>query len=278
MSSKNSDLDNRMKEYEPRDKFMSRTSVIVRLDGRSFSKFTKFLSRPYDEGFGKCMQKTAEFVCNKYKPTLVHTQSDEITMLFDYTNTQQSNMLFGGRVFKFNSTLAADVSTKFNQCLAQFVPNYVDYSDLDAELPTFDCRSYQVPNRAEATNVFLWRAQDCVRNSVQMLARSFYSQKQCHGKSVKELLTLLDQDGHNWADYPDHFREGSYYRKRKVQLDNAFAPGGSYTRSRVQLCNYHKFSSCVNRELVVYNDETPARANQGQELMTGIAPFKPTKP
>lgn len=272
MSSSNSNLDARMKSYEPTERFMQRSSLIVRLDGRAFSKFTKRLPSPYSEEFGKCMQITAEFLTQQFNPTLVHTQSDEITMLFDYTETNQSDMLFGGRVFKIDSTLAAEASTKFNQALSLLLPDYIDHQDLTIKLPTFDARSYLVPNRAEATNVFLWRAQDCVRNSIQMLARNFYSQARCHKKSTKDLLTMLDQDGINWADYPDHFREGSYYRKRKVEVQSEHN-GATCMRNRVQRVPYHKFSSYVNRLEVVFNDEAPRRETQGQDLLNGVAPF-----
>lgn len=264
MSSNDSNLDDRMKSYECKDKFMARLPIIARLDGRAFSTFTKKCVRPYDENFGLCMQVTAEYLATKFNATLVHTQSDEITILFDYTETDPANMFCGGRPFKMISLLAAAATAKFNQCMRIYMPDYLAYNDITIDLPEMDCRVYQLPNKAEATNVFLWRAQDCVRNSVQMLARSQYSHNQCNKKSVRDLLTMLDTDGINWADYPDHFREGTYFRSRRFTFTREISNGESlyattehYYRNRVAPIIYHKFSSFSNREQVVFDDAQP---------------------
>lgn len=269
MSSNSSDLDNRMKRYEPKEQFMGRLPIIARLDGRAFSSFTKKLTRPYDANFGLCMQITAEYLAKKFNATLVHTQSDEITMLFDYTETDPDNMFCGGRPFKMISLLAAAATAKFNQAMRIYLPDYLAYNDITIDLPELDCRVYQLPSKAEATNVFLWRALDCVRNSVQMLAHATYSHNQCNNKSVRDLLTMLDQDGINWADYPDHFREGTYFRRREVTLYrlvdtgiNEPATSEEYTRNRVVPVMYHKFSSFSNREQVVFDDAEPTQYTQ----------------
>lgn len=254
MSSNTQSLEARMMTYVPKDTLPSRQSIIVRLDGRAFSKFTGDLEKPYSDKFGECMRLAARYLCDQFNPTLVHTQSDEITMLFDYTDRMRNDYIFGGRIDKINSTFAAAATGKFIQALLIHLPDKLNIHDSEIKLPEIDCRCYAMPDKSEATNVFLWRSQDCVRNSVQMLARSFYSHSKCQNKSVKELLTLLDEDGINWADYPDHFREGTYYRKRKV----TFGEGEeSYVRNRVVPVTYHKFGSFTNRLEVVFNDDTP---------------------
>lgn len=257
MSSKSSDLDARMKKYEPTEQFMGRLPIIARLDGRAFSSFTKKLQRPYDAAFGLCMRETAQYLVKQFHATLAHTQSDEITLLFDYTETDPSNMFCGGRPFKMVSLLAAAATAKFNQAMRLHLPDYLAYDDLTISLPEMDCRVYQLPNKAEATNVFLWRAQDCVRNSVQMLAHATYSHKQCENKSVRDLLTMLDRDGINWADYPDHFREGTYFRRRPQAFMTPL--GDPYTRTVVAAIQYHKFGSYTNREQVVFDDAEPTK-------------------
>ena len=58
-----SDLANRMKDYEKRNRYylQKRMPVIIRLDMRAGHSFTKGFQRPFDEVFMKSMQETAKF-------------------------------------------------------------------------------------------------------------------------------------------------------------------------------------------------------------------------
>jgi tRNA(His) 5'-end guanylyltransferase len=73
----------------------------------------------------------------------------------------------------------------------------------------FDSRVYNLP-KEEVTNYFIWRQQDASRNSVQMLGRFYFSQKQMHGKSnsrVQDMLML--EEGVNWNDLSTWMKRGS---------------------------------------------------------------------
>ncbi len=59
-------------------------------------------------------------------------------------------------------------------------------------------------------NYFIWRQQDATRNSVQMLGRFHFSQKQMHGKNnsqVQDMLMLEKQI--NWNDINTWMKRGS---------------------------------------------------------------------
>lgn len=258
MSSNTQTMDVRLLAYYQPETLMQYAPAVARLDGRGFSKFTRGFDKPYDEAFGKAMRETAKYLTEKYHATFIHTQSDEITILFDYSNTLQNNMLFKGKVDKINSVLASDASVKF----AQQLHIHSDKFDLlkVENMPHFDCRIASYPNAQEATNVFLWRYQDCVRNSVQMLARAHYSHSQCQNKSTRDLLTMLDEDGINWADMPDHFREGLYYRRRQVPM-HVTGTEPVLRNKTAEIC-YTKFNGIVNRVDVVFNDADPERNTQ----------------
>ena len=65
MKNKIDTLGNRIKSYELQTtslKLMTSLPIIARLDGRSFSKFTKNLKRPYDERLSKLMIETSKFL------------------------------------------------------------------------------------------------------------------------------------------------------------------------------------------------------------------------
>lgn len=85
-------------------------------------------------------------------------------------------------------------------------------------MPTFDCRVFNVPSLEEASNVFVWRQQDAIRNSIEMAARAHFSHKECLSKTCAQLQEMLFQrKGINWAHYEDDFRRGSFVRKTYVE-------------------------------------------------------------
>ena len=73
----------------------------------------------------------------------------------------------------------------------------------------FDSRCFNIP-REEVTNCVLWRQQDATRNSIQMLAQHFFSQKVIDNRSNNELQDMLfTQKGINWNDLPTYLKRGS---------------------------------------------------------------------
>ena len=78
--------------------------------------------------------------------------------------------------------------------------------------------------RDEVTNYFIWRQQDTTRNSVQMLGRFHFSQKQMHGKNnsqVQDMLML--EKGVNWNDLETWKKRGTCFvlnQDGKVVLDD----------------------------------------------------------
>ena len=69
----------------------------------------------------------------------------------------------------------------------------------------FDARVFQIPQKSEVENYFIFRQQDGTRNSVQSVAQSLYSQRELNGKKEKDMQEMIFQKGINWNDY--HFRE-----------------------------------------------------------------------
>jgi tRNA(His) 5'-end guanylyltransferase len=45
----------------------------------------------------------------------------------------------------------------------------------------FDARVFQIPQKVEVENYFIWRQQDATRNSISSVAQSMYSPKELHG-------------------------------------------------------------------------------------------------
>lgn len=208
-------LGDRMKMYEKIGvtRFTPLLPIMVRLDGRSFSKYTKGFKRPYDLRMSSCMAYTTRWLVEQTGAILGYTQSDEITLMF-YSNDLNKQVFFDGKVQKMISVLASMCSVKFYQESVKRIPERVDW------VPQFDCRIWTVPNLQEAANVFVWRELDATKNSVQMLARCHFSHNELHKKGRADQLDMLISKGINWNDEPPFFKRGLYFKR--VQKEVAF--------------------------------------------------------
>ena len=162
-------LEKRMKMYEELNKqfLLPNQYVLMRLDGKSFSSFTKkYFNKPFDDEFTWLMQSTMEYLVDNISGAVAgYTQSDEITILLTDKKTKGMEGWFNYRVDKMCSLAASMASAYFNINFNEYY-NYKFKNECSYPYPIFDCRVWQVPNEEEVKNVFLWRQRDCIRNSV----------------------------------------------------------------------------------------------------------------
>ena len=218
MSIVKDDLGDRMKMLEnmtSSTRMMPLLPVFARIDGRAFHSFTRGMKRPYDGCFSSMMVDTTLFLAKETNARIGYTQSDEITLMW-LSEDYRSQIIFDGRHSKMVSQLAAMATLKFYQLVVERMPGYA------SKFPTFDCRVWQVPNKMESVNVFVWREWDAVKNSISMAAQSVYSHRELHGKNGKEKQEMLHRKGINWNDYPVAFKRGTYVQRRTEAI--AFTP------------------------------------------------------
>jgi tRNA(His) 5'-end guanylyltransferase len=228
-------IGDRIKEfYEDRTKsfLMRRMITIIRLDGKGFSKWTKGLNKPFDEGFTDDMIETAKYLCaNIQGAKFAYAQSDEISVVLTDFDNMESQAWFDYNVQKMTSIAASMATAKFNQLrMVRMAKNNVDpmaslassmfdqtMSVADIEnfkVAMFDARVFQVPNVDEMVNTMIWRQQDASRNSVSMAASEYFSHKSLEGVSSNDKQERLFQEkGINWNDYQVKFKRGTVVRK-----------------------------------------------------------------
>ena len=234
---KKDSLGDRMKQYEgiPRISLMRRQPVIIRVDGKAFHSFTRGFERPFDDIFIKSMQETAKYLCeNIQNVKCSYQQSDEISLLLtDYENINTAAW-FDYQVQKMCSIAASMATLAFNSFFRNnalvkvtitdaYYKNKESYSGdwekdrllkepyLDActKGAMFDARCFSIP-KEEVCNYFIWRQNDCVRNSIQMVAQANFSHKQLQNKSCDELQEMLWQEKNiNWSDFETVKKRGS---------------------------------------------------------------------
>lgn len=204
-----SNIANRMKLYENLESgryFIPLLPIIARMDGRSFHSFTKHMDRPYDIKMMQCMQNTTKELVKETNALIGYTQSDEITLVWLSTNIK-SQVFFDGKIQKMTSHLSALTTLHFYKNIQQLYPEYVN------RFPTFDARTWQVPNRQEAVNCLIWRQQDAVRNSINMLGQTYFSHKQLQGRTTSRVKEMLFDKGIIWEHTPYNFKNGTFFKK-----------------------------------------------------------------
>lgn len=93
-------LGDRMKAYEAAEsdrRFMPLLPIYARIDGRSFSRFTAGLARPFDLAFQEAMILTTKALVEHTHARIGYTQSDEISLVWQQ-DRYDSDVFFGGRV------------------------------------------------------------------------------------------------------------------------------------------------------------------------------------
>jgi tRNA(His) 5'-end guanylyltransferase len=253
-------LGDRIKSYECNARFMPQLPIIIRIDGKCFSRFTNGLERPYDQRFIDLMVETTKFLVQSVNAKIGYTQSDEISLVV-YEADPLVELPFGGKKQKLISILASEATAKFNKLRPIYLPDY----NLKT-VATFDCRAFQVPTTEEAANAILWREQDATKNAVSMAARAYFSHNEIMGKNSGELQEMLwSKCGINFNDYPTCFKRGTFVRRQlKLMkpsemnyIPEKYRPTTPIKRHVVDVVDMPIFSKVNNRVDVVVNGADP---------------------
>lgn len=246
----------RMKYYESLEtdkRLMKGIPIYGRLDGKSFSKFTKVFKYPYDAKFREVFDNVSKFLVEEFNVDLVYHQSDEISFCWLSDPEDNKEIIFGGKVQKIVSVLAAKVSSRFVIEALEMFPEHKEH--IIKNTPAFDCRVFNVPNLSELANEFVWREKDCTRNSLSMLASSMYSHKQLMGKSSADKHDMIHTKGDNWNNWPVAFKRGHYLRKENYKLDEN--DPDSPIRSKVVVVEHPPITKVRNKVGVLFYKEKP---------------------
>lgn len=216
-----------IKGYEANYNFTlpKRCPLIIRLDMRAGHNFTRGFDKPYDQIFIKSMYETMHYLCKSIPGCQFgYVESDEISLLVYETNPE-AEPWFANRVQKFCSISAAMATLQFNRVFKQQV-DYFDNlhkdggSTRDFELlikyqaalekdAMFDSRVFVIPESV-INPYFIWRQNDCTRNSILGLAQKYMSHKEMQGLKCNELQNiLLTKYDVNWNNFTTVEKRGT---------------------------------------------------------------------
>lgn len=214
----------RIKGYEniTRYSLIKRIPVIIRIDGKAFHTFTKHLTRPFCVELTECMKETTkELIKSIQGCKLAYSQSDEISLLItDYENINTSAW--------FDYTLQKIVSVSASIATAAFNKFWIKNKELDnIQFACFDSRAFNLA-KEEVCNYFIWRQQDAIRNSIQMLAQANFSHKELQNKNCKTLKEMLiNQKNINWDNIQSINKKGFCVYKENTLINHIVTQHGS---------------------------------------------------
>jgi tRNA(His) guanylyltransferase len=168
-------LDRRMRIYETAHDHcvMPDIQIVVRLDGRTFTRLTKEIQNfeaPFDVRFRDLMVDTVDHLMNcGFNVVYGYTQSDEISLLL-----HPREGAFGRKERKLNSILAGEASAYFSLKLGM--------------VAVFDSRVCQLPTEELVVDYFRWRQEDAHRNALN--GHCYWALRR-EGKRIDEATNLL---------------------------------------------------------------------------------------
>lgn len=213
--------------------------ILLMLDGRAFSKFTKQFDSPFDYDFVEMMNETAKYLCaNIQNAVYAFVQSDEISIYLKPCE-ELTEPWFGGRISKICSVAASMASAFFTAKYIAYKME-VDWSNsyvadhlASLQIPSFDCKAWNVPTYNEVVDWFVYRQKDCIRNSKQQFAQAYCSYKELVNKTVDEQIKfcfIKTGEEHNWVKLPNGLKYGRLIRKTTKEITNPLS-SQNYTRS-----------------------------------------------
>ena len=259
------EIGNRIKSYEIKsENYISNNEhLLIRIDGHHFSKFTKSFKKPFDDIFRAAMIETTKDLHDRFNSYSSFTQSDEITLFLPILKDKKTGInlehQFNGRTQKLASLASAYATVCFNKHLRKLLEDYkhkIDNEDYNDEIHDyykkweyyrslidkldsayFDTRVFGIPSIEEVTNVFIWRARDCIKNSKGAFAQAYCSHKELQNKNSEEQIQYtVEKHNQDWNLIEDKYKYGVLIKKELFQKEIDIHSGetGLCTRSRLK--------------------------------------------
>lgn len=250
-------LGQRMKGYEEETRTFleEKKPTIMRLDGKAFHTYTQQFEKPFDPVLINTMDQTAIYLCSKIQGAqFAFVQSDEITIFLSDEMSDEAQLWYDGNVQKMVSVSASMAAAAFNRMMfykrmldiTSFDPNTLRPSYNASEFEDimrmasaeFDSRVFQVPDYQEVVNNFLWRQEDCRKNSISSVAQNIFSPKQLDKKNSDDKLAMCAEAGDPWDAYDPKLKWGRFIQKETYVTNIPYMRGGvehiaeNVTRSR----------------------------------------------
>ena len=177
---------------------LSRNSyVMMMFDGKNFSKKVRErFKKPFDERFVEVMNKTAEMLCHEIQGAkFAYVQSDEISLFLTDVDCDGTGSFFDYRLSKMLSVGASIATSVFNREIMRMrfdKSSLLDLGTFDEEpLYQFDAKAWELPDPKSVFCWILFRNNDCIRNSREQAAQTYFKHQELDKKRTDEQIRML---------------------------------------------------------------------------------------
>lgn len=210
-----------MKEYEQfsQIKLVNDIPTIIRLDGRSFSNYTKNLklNKPFDSRLRDLFIEVSKDLMSEFSPKYIYTFSDEINILLD-------EIPFKGRIEKIDSVFSSYTTGSFMKHL-YLNNNLFDIDVTELKPVSFDSRI--ISTATHVRDYFKWRQDEAWRNCLNSYAQALLNKEHSNEETAKllyklnksEIHDLLFEHGINIAHVPTWHKRGVAIYKTKEEIE-----------------------------------------------------------
>ena len=218
--------------------------VLVMIDGKNFSSLIKNkFEKPFDNWFIETMNQTAEHVTKSIQNCVgAFVQSDEISFLIK--DNSMTCLPFDGRLCKLLSIIPATATSFFTKKMVEkrMCEHIIDIQSITKEIEefdeipsggfvkfdatdmpdyVFDCKVWSVPNENDAIAWFLYRQNDCIRNSKQQFCQTYLPHKRLIKLNCDEQVKLCKEEtGNDWNLISDDKKYGRFLYKDLITKVN----------------------------------------------------------
>lgn len=248
-----------VKQFEFEDKCLPNCWIVVRIDGKSFHRFSDVhhFVKPNDERALNLMTRSAQCVMEEYKDiVLSYGQSDEYSFVF-----KKNTSVFNRR----GSKIMSNIVSYFTSCYVFYWTRFFNVQPLQYP-PSFDSRVVLYPSDKNLRDYLSWRQADCHINNLYntcfwklVQERGFtpaQSQERLKGTMSSDKNELLYQEFNtNYNNLPDIYRKGSILIRSKEKVVESGHMNSTYpkesARSSVSFSNSLDHDAKMNPKIDV---------------------------
>jgi tRNA(His) 5'-end guanylyltransferase len=202
-------------------KIIPRIPLILTINGKSFSKVTSLVNKPFCSQLSNLFKDITISLCEEIEGVFFAYQfNDEIVLILRNDQSQETIPLFDNRIQKIISYASSLATFKFNQVFSSL--------PLKGE-PIFISNIFAVPNIVEVVNTLIYKQQYNSYASLQFAC--YYELLRKYDKdiiknmirelTIEQKVSLLDSEFNiNFNDYPIVFRRGISFYKGPVIENN----------------------------------------------------------
>ncbi len=227
------------------------SKIIIRVDGRSFSKLAPKLEleKPYDLDFVNMMVAACCDFFQEFSPRFMYIFSDEVNILLE-------DVPFSGRVEKLNSVFASFFAGSFTMQIFQSDR----FSNLLERFSTFKSISFDsrvIPLDTDGMVEYFKERQDeawrnCLNGYAYWTLSEAYGKKEAtqflRGKKKQELHDLLFERKVNIMDAPLWQRRGVAIYREKISVEG-------YNPVKQEKVTSHRWKPHTDWDLPIFNRE-----------------------